>query len=415
MTSPANALSLQSPVGVAPDGPAATAPVPEDGAAGSFSALLTATETVDTQPMIAAPDGARSAESLRGNLLLPTLKRDMLDPPPTPDAGIAEQTPITLAEPVEIPVVVPPAASDTRERIAPDQTYTSDDAPDDPVSVEADTDAPIAGAALALSPLAPAIAPQGPPRASPGKTEPGQKTQTASPAPLAATLQMPDANAISVQFPETPHPSMLRNIIQRGDPATSAVKIGEKAQSPVAVADYVPTEKLSNNGTIAAQHTNAAIDRLGPAPATTVAAQPGHIGRELGVAIAHHVAAGADEVTVRLDPAHYGQIEVKMRFDAEGRLNATITASQSATLDMLRRDSANLNQALGDAGFRTDAHSFTFDSRSADAQHRERAMPQTRDLARSGGLNEPDNISLANSPAPDWRPLRGGGRINMIA
>lgn len=417
MTSPTHTLSPQSPVGVAPDSPAATAPVPEDRAAGSFSALLRETDPSSPQAINTIPDRAPVFGGLRSNLLPPTLKPDMLSPPPTLEAGITEEAPIILAEPVDTKIAVPFAVANIREGAVTDQAKASDDTTDDSavVDADADADAPDAVEPLTLPRLTPVIALQNPPRTQTGEAEPGQKIETPTQIPLAASSQAPDPKAPSVQSPETAHPSMLRNKIESDDGVSATMNTGEQPVTHRAFDDYLSAQTLSDNGTNAAQHIAAAIDRTNPGPASTIAAQSGYIGRELGVAIAHHISAGADEITLRLDPAHFGQIEVRMHFDTDGRLHATITASHSATLEMLRRDSADLNQALGDAGFRTDADSFTFDSRSGGAQHREHGAAQSGNPSRFVGIADSNDIVIATPPKSDWRPLRSGGKINMIA
>lgn len=145
----------------------------------------------------------------------------------------------------------------------------------------------------------------------------------------------------------------------------------------------------------------------------TISAQPGRIGRELGVEIARYMQDGTDQLTVRLDPGHHGQIEVTMKFDDNGQLRATVTASQSATLEMLRRDSGDLMRSLSDAGVNTDAQSFQFDSRGQGSQQGQ--QQRASGFGRGGnGLNDL-GASAVQTDEPHYRPLVGGGRVNMVA
>lgn len=146
-----------------------------------------------------------------------------------------------------------------------------------------------------------------------------------------------------------------------------------------------------------------------------VSAQPGRIGHELGIEVARRLSSGGDELTVRLDPAHFGQIEVRMHFDESGQLRATVTASQNATLDMLRRDSADLSQSMRDAGIATDAQSFRFENR------REGSAGQEPNIPRQGSHMNNRNSDFGEVTAPTassqqrWRRFDGSGRINLVA
>jgi len=155
-----------------------------------------------------------------------------------------------------------------------------------------------------------------------------------------------------------------------------------------------------------------------PAPTSTpapVAALPGRIGHETGVAIARHVAAGGGEtIAIRLDPAEMGRVEVRLSFDDRGTLQAVVAADNPASLDLLRRESPELVRALAEAGVSADGGSFRFDARSGSGgggpawQRPTPSMPRgdTRD---SGLFAEP----LATTAA--YRPIRTRGRVDLMA
>jgi flagellar hook-length control protein FliK len=144
----------------------------------------------------------------------------------------------------------------------------------------------------------------------------------------------------------------------------------------------------------------------------TVKAQPGQLGHEVGVQIAHRVAAGGDELIVRLDPPTLGRIEVRMTFDDRASLRAVFTADSAPALDMLRRDGADLTRALSDAGIRSDAQSLRFDTRGGDSGGQQRHA-----------WHKPDNRSgpfAGNEPAADtaelaYRNVRTSGRYDLMA
>lgn len=153
-----------------------------------------------------------------------------------------------------------------------------------------------------------------------------------------------------------------------------------------------------------------------PAPAPllaavspTVVARPGRIGRDMGVEIARRVAAGGDELTIRLDPAELGRVQVRLSFDEHGSLRAILAADSPVALDMLRRDAAELGRALTGAGVQSDAQSFRFDDRGGDAGQSGGRQ------ARSHLGEKPGSYSSAPDSEPSYRPLRQSGMIDLMA
>jgi len=191
---------------------------------------------------------------------------------------------------------------------------------------------------------------------------------------------------------------------QRGDPATQG-----PAPTPTRAShgDGFDPAPFPLQGTATA--TNAAPQAAEATP-VTVAAQPGRIGRETGIQIARHAAAGASAVTVRLDPAGMGRIDVRLSFDDTGRLHAAVHADNPAALDLLRREAGDLGRALADAGIAADASAFSFDSH-AGGGFGEPGRQQPRQP-------RPDTRYAAGRPDADrtpFRPLRTSDRIDLIA
>lgn len=143
---------------------------------------------------------------------------------------------------------------------------------------------------------------------------------------------------------------------------------------------------------------------------TSLSVHSPRFGEELGIAIARHVAHGEgamrETMTVRLDPPEHGRIEVSLSFEDGGPLRAVVATSHSATLDLLRRDSADLGRALAQAGVSTDAQSFSFSAQTQDGQRgRQHTQPQFATADVDG-----------TEPAPqDYRKLRTRGSLNLIA
>ncbi len=77
---------------------------------------------------------------------------------------------------------------------------------------------------------------------------------------------------------------------------------------------------------------------------------------------------GGGEITMRLQPANLGRIDVSMKIGDDGRMTAAITADRQDTLDLLRRDSYTLEQSLADAGLKTDGGGLQFSLRGESGQ-----------------------------------------------
>lgn len=134
-------------------------------------------------------------------------------------------------------------------------------------------------------------------------------------------------------------------------------------------------------------------------------------GERIGLAIARRLGEGGDEMTVRMEPAELGRIQVKLSFDEQGSLRAVLSAETAAVIDALRRDSADLARALGDAGVRTDAQSFRFDRGGAGEQGQ---SAWARWQAQHGGRDgRPDGGAPADEHL--YRPAKRNGRLDLMA
>ena len=149
-----------------------------------------------------------------------------------------------------------------------------------------------------------------------------------------------------------------------------------------------------------------------PGDTPTVSARQGEIGRQLGVEVARQTQDGRDSMTIRLDPAELGRIQVRLQFDDQGSLRAHVSAESPAVLEMLRRDSADLARALNDAGVRTDSQSFQFDGRGQrDSQQGQR---NGQDLSHN---HHPEQTSPETETSIEASQVRlsAHGGVDLIA
>ena len=133
-------------------------------------------------------------------------------------------------------------------------------------------------------------------------------------------------------------------------------------------------------------------------------------GERLGILITRQAGEGAGEVQIRMDPAELGRIHVRLSFDEGGSLRAVVGADSPQVLDAIRRDAGELGRALADAGVRTDAQSFRFDRGHQSGGGGD--LPRPWRQGQGGTRAQPGE----NDDEPiRYRPLRGAGRVNLMA
>ncbi|HEX7790644.1 MAG TPA: flagellar hook-length control protein FliK, partial [Afipia sp.] len=91
----------------------------------------------------------------------------------------------------------------------------------------------------------------------------------------------------------------------------------------------------------------------------------------LAADIALRAAGGNSRFEIRLDPAELGRIDVRLDVDKHGNVTSHLTVERPATLDMLRRDAPQLQQALEDAGLKTGDSGLQFSLRDQSSSSRD--------------------------------------------
>lgn len=134
---------------------------------------------------------------------------------------------------------------------------------------------------------------------------------------------------------------------------------------------------------------------------------------------------GTHDLTVRLDPAELGQVEIRIEQAPDVPSRVHILVERPETLSLLRQDQARLEQTLDRAGVRAEAREITLDlspagTITAQAVAPDRGVaPRTDDAFRapdnpstqSGSNQSGSNQSDPNrDPGWDQRPRHGDGR-----
>lgn len=123
-----------------------------------------------------------------------------------------------------------------------------------------------------------------------------------------------------------------------------------------------------------------------PPPVPLTPPQP--LAGQVTARLVRHDGADGRRLTIELDPAELGPVEVSLRLDERGVVAAVFTVDRPETLQLLQRDARALADMLGSAGYALDPGSLGFSLRD-DGQGRQGAWHE----ARAGG--------------PPWAPPRG--------
>ncbi len=147
------------------------------------------------------------------------------------------------------------------------------------------------------------------------------------------------------------------------------------------------------------------------APAIVTSAHVVPVYEQVAISLKQAAQAGDNRIEIQLKPASLGAIAVKLDMTHDGHITAVISADRSDTLNMLRQDSAGLQQALRDAGLQTDAGSLSFNLRG-DAQSFAQNSPQQAAPA-SSSRSTLTASSLPDAPAARTRAHAGALDIEV--
>ena len=118
----------------------------------------------------------------------------------------------------------------------------------------------------------------------------------------------------------------------------------------------------------------------------------------VGLQISRNASAKIDTFTMQLDPVDLGQLEVRMKFEKDGRISARLIAEKPETLAMLQRDAMHLERILQQTGLEIDENALTFDLRQQHHDHLhegDQRRADHDDAGRNGHAARNDNAISA--------------------
>lgn len=160
-----------------------------------------------------------------------------------------------------------------------------------------------------------------------------------------------------------------------GAPAVPTVHQHTAAETKIAQPDPLNAPDLAST-TAAQSAANPAVTTM-PAPGPATALDTSNLtvmtGQAvplsgLAVEISANAKAGNSRFEIRLDPPDLGRIDVRLDVDKNGQVTSRLFVEKSETLDLLRRDAPQLQQALQDAGLKTSDSGLQFSLRDQNPQ-----------------------------------------------
>ncbi len=107
---------------------------------------------------------------------------------------------------------------------------------------------------------------------------------------------------------------------------------------------------------------------------------------QIAFQMAKAIDQGVNRMSIRLDPAELGRIQIQLEVGGDGRVQATILADKQDTLDLLQKDSKMLEKAMKDAGLDTSSEDLSFSLQQGSQNHW--AAHDTHDRSASSQNNE---------------------------
>lgn len=169
----------------------------------------------------------------------------------------------------------------------------------------------------------------------------------------------------------------------------------------------------ASSGTLKSTATLGATAGRAAAPATTPSLQ-------IAMHIARAAQDGTNKLSVRLDPAELGRVEVRLEVGHDGRVQALVSAERQETLDMLQRDARDLARALKDAGLSADSNDLNFSLRDDGGQETLADKGAGKGDGRDANgdqpmADEPNAGGMADAEPDQPRPqIAGSGALDIV-
>ncbi len=185
----------------------------------------------------------------------------------------------------------------------------------------------------------------------------------------------------------TAHDAAVTASVPAAAPATPAI---QPIALPQPSSTEAPVPPPADAGVVAAGNgiaANGATANTSPAPLQVnlqfhpASATTPPDATALAVTIAAKSQDGIKHFDIRLDPPELGRVDVRLTLDDAGKAQASLTVEKPQTLELLQKDSTNLERALKDAGLDLSQNGLNFSLKGQQQQSGDGNSPSTRGRA----------------------------------
>jgi flagellar hook-length control protein FliK len=187
--------------------------------------------------------------------------------------------------------------------------------------------------------------------------------------------------------------------------AMGAEMAGNAAGNSTSSAPVTPLAEVgASNGT---QMANAAKPVAPPPPPTQQPPQA-----QVAMHIAKAVQNGTDKISIRLNPAELGRVDIKLEVARDGAVTASIIVERPETLELLKGDARSLERALANAGLDPDSDNLSFNLRDQNSNGSSFAKNANGDGKGSANGQDDGQNAQADDDDIDVEALLAEARAN---
>ena len=235
--------------------------------------------------------------------------------------------------------------------------------------------------------------------------------------------------ASAAQAGTVPGPAVPLQAVPGQAPRPAAAAVPERATGVAAVGTTTAQSEETRSADLASAPPGGPVLMDGLAVAAPGAAAPHAFGAAVraagaSIAVAQNVPlgnvpieiglkslAGINHFEIRLSPDDLGQIDVRLDIDGAGHVKARLVVDRPETLAFLQRDSAELHQALEQAGLKTQDGAVTMSLRDGSGQTSPQASDQGAGQGTGQGTGQGSGQGTGSGAGPgSWSNASGGGQ-----
>jgi flagellar hook-length control protein FliK len=197
-------------------------------------------------------------------------------------------------------------------------------------------------------------------------------------------------------------------------PAAASNSTTQTTSNPLGRVEGMPAPSGAPTGTGNINQTaNTAAAQTANAKRATPQAQ--QVMQQVTVQVAKAAAQGLDRIQMQLKPAELGRVDIQLEVTHDGRVNAVVQVEKPETLEAMRQDSKALEQALKDAGLKTDSGSLQFSLRG-EGGNDGAAGQQTASNGGPGSGNDDagDGTDQNEAGHPEHQDIVSNDQIDVV-